>query len=244
MDLILAFVTGFAQTLLRILPYLVGMGIGFALLSWWSPANGGRPWWKKRGLATDICYWLVVPILQRYGRIGITVAVTVYLLGIKTSDGIVKFFDHGHGPISHWPFWAQVAFYLLVSEFCLYWIHRAFHRSNTLWKFHAVHHASEDLEWISAARFHPVNILLGVVAVDVALLLAGVTPYVFLVHGTVRDRHLGLRARQPQLDPRSVQICDGGAGVPSLAPHRRARQLQLCEYVPFLRPDVRDVLHA
>jgi sterol desaturase/sphingolipid hydroxylase (fatty acid hydroxylase superfamily) len=183
MDLILAFVTGFAQTLLRILPYLVGTGIVFALLSWWSPANGGRPWWKKRGLATDICYWLVVPILQRYGRIGITVAVTVYLLGIKTPDGVVKFFDHGHGPISHWPFWTQVAFYLLVSEFCLYWIHRAFHRSDTLWKFHAVHHASEDLEWISAARFHPVNILLGVVSVDVALLLAGITPYVFLVTG-------------------------------------------------------------
>jgi sterol desaturase/sphingolipid hydroxylase (fatty acid hydroxylase superfamily) len=46
-----------------------------------------------------------------------------------------------------------------------------------------VHHASEDVEWISAARFHPINILLGVVAADVVALLMGITPYVFLVTG-------------------------------------------------------------
>ena len=49
-----------------------------------------------------------------------------------------------------------------------------------LWKYHAVHHSSEDLDWISAARFHPVNILLGTVMVDVALLLAGISPNVML----------------------------------------------------------------
>jgi sterol desaturase/sphingolipid hydroxylase (fatty acid hydroxylase superfamily) len=182
MDFLLAVVTGFALTLERVLPYLVAMGLGFALLSWWSPGNHGRPWWKKRGLATDICYWLVVPILQRYGRIGLTVAFTVYILGINTPDAIVKFFDHGHGSLSHLPFWAQVVVYLAFTEFCLYWIHRAFHGSR-LWRFHAVHHASEEVEWISAARFHPINILLGVVAADVAALLMGITPYVFLVTG-------------------------------------------------------------
>ena len=171
-----------AHTLGRILPYLALMGIGFAFLSWLSPGNKGRPWWHKQGLVTDIVYWLAVPLLQRYGRIGFTVFATVYLLGIDTADGIVKFFDHGHGPISTWPFWVQVAFYLLASEFCLYWIHRAFH-GRRLWRYHAVHHASKDLEWISAARFHPVNILLGTVAVDVAALLAGVTPDVFLILG-------------------------------------------------------------
>ena len=173
-------VDGVTHTLMRVLPYLIAMGVGFALLSWWSPANGGRPWWKKRALATDMCYWLVVPLLQRYGRIGLTVAFTVYVLGINTADGIVKFFDHGHGPLAALPFWAQFAIYLIGTEFALYWIHRAFHGSS-LWRFHAVHHASEDVEWISAARFHPINILLGSVLVDVAALLAGITPDVFVL---------------------------------------------------------------
>ncbi len=73
-----------SHTLFRVLPYLVGMGLVFAVLSYWSPANKGRPWWHKRGLTTDICYWLIVPLISRFGRIGITVLITVYLLGIGT----------------------------------------------------------------------------------------------------------------------------------------------------------------
>jgi len=181
-DLAISVANGIAHTLGRVLPYLIAMGIGFALISWLSPGNKGRPWWEKRGLVTDICYWLVVPLLQRYGRIGFTVLFTAYLLGINTANGIVKFFDHGHGPLSLLPFWAQLGLYLLGTEFCLYWIHRAFHGRH-LWRIHSVHHASEDVEWISAARFHPINILLGSVAVDVAALLSGITPDVFLIVG-------------------------------------------------------------
>ena len=43
-----------------------------------------------------------------------------------------------------------------------------------------MHHSSEELDWISAARFHPVNIFLGTVLVDVGLLLAGISPNVML----------------------------------------------------------------
>src|SRR6185312_15439050 len=89
--------------------------------------NKGRPWWHKRGLTTDICYWLIVPLISRFGRIGITILITVYLLGINTTDGLVKFFEHGHGVLSRLPFWVQFAIYLFGTEFSLYWIHRAFH---------------------------------------------------------------------------------------------------------------------
>jgi sterol desaturase/sphingolipid hydroxylase (fatty acid hydroxylase superfamily) len=168
------------HTLERVLPYLAGMGIVFAALSWFWPVNQRRPWWKKDGLVTDICYWLVVPLIQRFGRMGFTILITAYILGIGTADGLVKFFDHGHGPLSTLPYWVQLGLYLVGSDFCLYWIHRAFHGS-ALWRYHAVHHASKDIEWISAARFHPVNLLLGSVAVDVAALLSGLTPHVFLI---------------------------------------------------------------
>jgi sterol desaturase/sphingolipid hydroxylase (fatty acid hydroxylase superfamily) len=70
----------------------------------------------------------------------------------------------------------------------MYWIHRAFHRP-AMWKYHAVHHSSEQLDWISAARFHPVNIMLGSVATDVVLLLAGISPNIFLVLGPFTIAH-------------------------------------------------------
>ena len=59
----------------------------------------------------------------------------------------------------------------------------AFAQVPLLWKFHSVHHSTEDLEWISASRFHPVNLLMGTVLVDVLALLAGFSPDIFLIIG-------------------------------------------------------------
>ena len=70
----------------------------------------------------------------------------------------------------------------------MYWSHRWFH-GKTLWKYHAVHHSSEELEWISAARFHPFNLFLGSVLADVVLLFAGISPNVFLVLGPLTTAH-------------------------------------------------------
>jgi sterol desaturase/sphingolipid hydroxylase (fatty acid hydroxylase superfamily) len=46
-----------------------------------------------------------------------------------------------------------------------------------------VHHASEDLEWTSASRFHPVNLALGTGLVDIVALLCGISPGIFVVIG-------------------------------------------------------------
>jgi sterol desaturase/sphingolipid hydroxylase (fatty acid hydroxylase superfamily) len=181
-SLLLEIVDGVGHTLGRILPYMAVMAVGFTVLTWISPCNVGKPWWGKRGLLTDICYWLIVPVFSRYARIGLAVLLTVYLLGIDTAEGLVAFFDHGHGPLSRLPFPVQLGIYIVASEFCLYWIHRAFH-SAALWKFHAVHHSSEDVDWISASRFHPVNIIFGTVLVDLIALMSGLSSDIFLFLG-------------------------------------------------------------
>jgi sterol desaturase/sphingolipid hydroxylase (fatty acid hydroxylase superfamily) len=169
-------------TLWHVLPWLVGLSLVFALLSRWSPCNEGRPWWEKRGLFTDLCYWIFSPVFTRYIRIWLTVALTVVLFGISDGEQITEFYKNGHGPLSRLPLWLQGALYVVGTDFVLYWIHRGFHRG-FLWKYHAVHHASEDLEWISAARFHPVNLVLGAGLVDVAALLSGISPMTFVVIG-------------------------------------------------------------
>jgi len=169
-------------TLWHVFPWLVGMGVVFAVLSRLSPCNEGRPWWQKRGLMTDFGYWILSPIFTRYLRIWVTVSVTIWLFHISDGMKIAEFYAHGHGPLSKFPLWVQAAGYLLVTDFVLYWIHRGFH-DGFLWKYHAVHHASEDLEWISAARFHPVNLALGTALVDVVALLSGISPDIFVVVG-------------------------------------------------------------
>ena len=52
-----------------------------------------------------------------------------------------------------------------------------------------MHHSSEDLEWISAARFHPINLFFGAVLADVAMLLAGISPNIFVVLGPITIAH-------------------------------------------------------
>jgi sterol desaturase/sphingolipid hydroxylase (fatty acid hydroxylase superfamily) len=169
-------------TLWHVLPWLAGMGVVFAILSRFAPCNQGKPWWEKRGLVTDLSYWIFVPIFSRYIRIWVTVFLTIWLFHISDGMKIGDFYTDGHGPISHLPLWLQAVGYVVATDFALYWIHRGFHRG-ALWKYHAVHHASEDLDWISASRFHPVNLALGAAAVDVVALLCGVSPNIFLVVG-------------------------------------------------------------
>jgi sterol desaturase/sphingolipid hydroxylase (fatty acid hydroxylase superfamily) len=86
------------------------------------------------------------------------------------------------------PLWLQGLLFLVLSDFMLYWLHRLFHGGG-FWKYHAIHHSSEELDWISAARFHPVNLFLGTIAVDVILLMAGISPNVMLWVGPFTTFH-------------------------------------------------------
>ena len=169
-------------TVWHVLPWLAGLAVVFTLLSRLSPCNGGKPWWEKRGLLTDLGYWIAVPIFTRYLRIWVTVFLTMWIFGMSDGQQIADFYLNGHGPIATLPLWVQGLIYLVASDFVLYWIHRGFHRG-ALWKYHAIHHAPKEVEWLSAARFHPVNLALGTAAVDIAFLLAGVSPNIFIVIG-------------------------------------------------------------
>jgi sterol desaturase/sphingolipid hydroxylase (fatty acid hydroxylase superfamily) len=78
--------------------------------------------------------------------------------------------------------------FLVGEDIILYWTHRLFH-GRRMWRYHAIHHSSEELEWISAARFHPVNLFLGSVAADVIMLVIGISPNVFVVLGPLTIAH-------------------------------------------------------
>ena len=169
----------FGNTILKIVPVTLGLAVVFSVLSYFWACNPGNPWWRKKELVTDVCYWFFVPLITRVVRIGLLVLAASVFFGIKDADDLIVFYDNGHGPLATLPLWVQGLMFLIVSDFLLYWTHRMFHGGG-FWKYHAVHHSSEEIEWISAARFHPVNLFLGTVAVDVLLLVAGISPNVML----------------------------------------------------------------
>jgi len=183
-----AVIDGLGQGFLKALPISIVLGAVFALLSLVSACNPGQVWWRKRDLVTDLCYWFFIPLIARYLRIGLLILGAALLFGIVTAEGLIEFYDNGHGPLAQLPLWLQGIIFFVVSDFLLYWIHRGFHRPR-LWKFHAVHHSSEELDWISAARFHPINLFLGSIAVDVVLLIAGISPNVLVFIGPFTTAH-------------------------------------------------------
>ncbi len=184
----IALIHSMGATVFKLVPVTIALGLVFAVLSSFWACNPDRPWWRKRQLVTDICYWIVIPLLARYLRIGLLVIGAALIFGITTAEGLIAFYDNGHGPLAQLPLAAQAMVFLAGSDIMNYWIHRAFHVS-PMWKYHAVHHSSEHLDWLSAARFHPVNIFLGSVATDAVLLLAGISPNVLVFLGPFTVAH-------------------------------------------------------
>ena len=81
------------------------------------------------------------------------------------------------------PLWAQLIEVATIKDFLGYWNHRLFHTVPALWRFHAVHHAAEDVNWLSAAREHPVESIASKINTMVPLFLLGfsgqvLAPYV------------------------------------------------------------------
>ena len=184
----LAVAVDVGKMFLKSIPISLALAAAFTLLTMFWACNPNGPWWRKKDLVTDLCYWFFIPVVTRYFRIGLLIAGAAALFGITTPNGLIAFYENGHGPLAALPLAAQMIIFLVGEDIINYWTHRLFHGA-TLWKYHAVHHSSEELEWISAARFHPFNLFFGAVLADVVLLLAGISPNVFVVLGPFTVAH-------------------------------------------------------
>lgn len=157
------------------------------------PASPARSW-RQRGL--DVVYWLLRPV----GR-GIAWAITLVLVlpvvvvfGLEVGPEASR----GFGPVGAQPAWLQAIELLVLIDATSYWVHRWFHQPGWRWRAHAVHHSSEQLDWLSATRGHPLDegLAKGLRGIPVLLLgfdplvLAGVAPffavYAIALHANVR----------------------------------------------------------
>ncbi|MBK7875111.1 MAG: sterol desaturase family protein [Planctomycetes bacterium] len=51
-----------------------------------------------------------------------------------------------------WPSWLKLIAAIVVVDFLLYWLHRAQHRFELLWRTHSFHHSVDQLWWFSGFR--------------------------------------------------------------------------------------------
>lgn len=162
------------------MPYILGSAVVFTALAVFPSlaSSPGKYWWRNPGLGTDAVYFLLHTFVGGYFRIPVMILVVFVLSRTMSPAEINDYFANGRGPLSALPFWWQVVVYLLLSDFLLYWIHRIFHRSATMWRFHAIHHSAKEVDWTTSVRFHPVNVMLQSSFVMGLMIALGVRPEV------------------------------------------------------------------
>ncbi len=103
----------------------------------------------RAGWRTDVVHFLVNNILA---TVGIIVGVVVLGRGLRGAvpAGV-------RSAIGNWPAVVQFFLAIAVAEMCGYWAHRATHQVPLLSRFHKVHHSIAEMDWLAAARLHPLD---------------------------------------------------------------------------------------
>jgi sterol desaturase/sphingolipid hydroxylase (fatty acid hydroxylase superfamily) len=99
------------------------------------------------------------------------------------------------GTLSALPLWARACVAMVVGETGYYWGHRLTHQIPFLWRFHAVHHSAEQLDFLVSSRAHPFDLvftrmcmltpLLALGLVNMMHAGDGVIPLIVFLTGTV-----------------------------------------------------------
>ena len=61
--------------------------------------------------------------------------------------------------VASMPIGLRLAVAMVVGEVGAYWGHRWSHEVPLLWRFHAIHHSSEEIDWLVNSRAHPVDLV-------------------------------------------------------------------------------------
>jgi sterol desaturase/sphingolipid hydroxylase (fatty acid hydroxylase superfamily) len=128
------------------------------------PAKRGQRFFRPAWF-TDLCFFLGQYLL--WGGL-VLWALTHFKYWL---DGIVP--QHFRHAVASQPWWLQVIEVVLLSDFVIYWAHRLQHRVGFLWRFHAVHHTAEHLDWLAAHREHPLDTIYTVGLINLPAFILG-----------------------------------------------------------------------
>ncbi|AKT41913.1 sterol desaturase family protein [Chondromyces crocatus] len=103
----------------------------------------------RRAIGVDLCFFL--------GQHLVFAGLVTVALGAVARGLDVTALEAIRTTAAAWPLWIQGGIALVLGDVLVYWFHRACHHYDFLWRFHAVHHSVEQLDWLAAHREHPLD---------------------------------------------------------------------------------------
>ncbi|MGE0557156.1 MAG: GH3 auxin-responsive promoter family protein [Burkholderiales bacterium] len=170
-------------------PPIILAGMAILLLEWKFPERmDWRPRWAD--VRADAAFMAVVQVVVPRAL----AAVALIAVAGWQHDPQAGVWPH------HWPLAGQVLAMVLGVDFLRYWLHRACHTVDPLWKLHEVHHSPDILYTLNVGRFHPLEKTLHFSLDTIPFLLLGVAPEVvagyflaYSVNGFFQHSNIKLR---------------------------------------------------
>lgn len=128
------------------------------------PSRPLQPLWRK-DMKTDVLYWFIGPLIYNP-------MFRFFISFLLTIPVIQHMYGYGTSHLATLPLLVQAALILLITDFFQYWLHRLFHR-DPFWVYHAIHHSPTEVDWLTSARFHPINIILYSTSVNALVVTMG-----------------------------------------------------------------------
>jgi sterol desaturase/sphingolipid hydroxylase (fatty acid hydroxylase superfamily) len=125
----------------------------------------------REGWLTDVVHFLVNRFLIDAGSLVVIVVLAVFWRWIIDPEFQAR--------VAAQPFLLQFLEAVLIVDICGYFYHRLAHANPLLWKLHAVHHSSEKMDWLAAARVHPLDQIFSRAVTFVPLYALGFTKATF-----------------------------------------------------------------
>lgn len=125
----------------------------------------------RKGWRTDILHFLFNRFLVDVGSF-----LAVVILAVLFHRFVNSEFQTA---VAAQPFLLQFIEAILIVNVGAYFAHRLAHTIPFWWKFHAVHHSSDQLDWLASARLHPLDQVFSRAIAFVPLFIFGFTREVF-----------------------------------------------------------------
>ncbi|MCY2965052.1 MAG: sterol desaturase family protein [Planctomycetota bacterium] len=129
--------------------WLVGLAVFFVPLEFFCAATPKKVF--RKGLLIDLGYYFLNGL-----ALASLLSIPMSFVAIAVQRWIPAALLEATADLN---VWTKIVVGFLISETGYYWGHRLSHQVPFLWRFHAIHHSAEQLDFLVNTRAHPVDMV-------------------------------------------------------------------------------------